>query len=234
MRDLREYLLAMVLAGATWVALWAVGGPEQLLNLIGKYLWSPTNDSVLNFLIDAAIVMCGVVLVAWIVMSGIAVVMMLLALLAVVGAGYGLVALGSMSPTGAVLAAAIAGGIAWLLVRAMWPKTRAGQARTGGQVVWDAEVVTGPSDSRPHNTGPGDGNEGEKAVEVPVQSGVQKCPDCRNGTCRKCNGTGKASALFDQCADATNPFGRGHVECSNCAAAVGVCPTCKGSGIVGG
>ncbi len=66
-----------------------------------------------------------------------------------------------------------------------------------------------------------------------------KCPDCDSikiladegdGKCSVCHGSG-IGGLMDEIADATNPFGRGHIKCYNCGGG-GKCPTCHGSGTV--
>jgi hypothetical protein len=45
-----------------------------------------------------------------------------------------------------------------------------------------------------------------------------------------CHGGGVGD-FMDEFADATNPFGRGHIKCYNCDG-TGQCPTCGGTGVV--
>jgi len=68
-----------------------------------------------------------------------------------------------------------------------------------------------------------------------------QCPDCDsvrilenrgNGVCSVCHGRG-VGGLMDEIADEMNPFGRGHISYYNCGGN-GQCPTCGGTGLVGG
>jgi hypothetical protein len=76
-----------------------------------------------------------------------------------------------------------------------------------------------------------------------AQREPRQCPDCDdvriglhigvtpgNGVCRHCHGGG-VGGFADQLADATNPFGRGHIECAYCDGK-GRCKTCRGKGVV--
>lgn len=64
-----------------------------------------------------------------------------------------------------------------------------------------------------------------------------RCPDCDDikiledrgdGVCSVCHGNG-VGGFLDEVVDSTNPFGRGHIKCSNCEGS-GQCPRCGGTG----
>lgn len=80
-------------------------------------LWSPTGDPVLNFLIDALMVLAGLALVPGILAGGLVLIAIVLALAAASVVGMLLVSLAQVSITGEILATAIGAAIVLLLGR---------------------------------------------------------------------------------------------------------------------
>jgi len=105
-----------------WVFSFAFG-PEKVFRWYAS-LWSPTNDPVLNFLLDTVLVLFGIAMGYGILVTG----FYLLIAVVVLGLSIAfLLWLGTVSPTGTFLAIAIAIGVIYLIARKFSSSTSTSQ-----------------------------------------------------------------------------------------------------------